>query len=151
MWWVNPSGESGTIAKDCNENTVDSKFGKLAQDGCQRSPLLSHMSGYYPFHIKFIITFFMSLRSLGWELGRTVASKMDCPWVILAISLLFISDEGQFYCPTVSHPNLPDKIRPTNIRRSQIGHEDFLTGTDVFRDYRLTAKHRGLLKNRGLC
>ena len=36
-----------------NENTVDSKFGKLAQDGCQLYPY--HMSGYYPLHIKFII------------------------------------------------------------------------------------------------
>lgn len=45
-----------------NENTVDSKFGKLAQDGCQLYP---HMSGCYPSHIKFIIAFFTPLRSLG--------------------------------------------------------------------------------------
>ena len=90
------------------------------------------MSECYPFHTKFIIAFFMPLRSLGWALQRNVANKMDCLWVILVISLFFINDEGQFYCLLLSHSNLPDKIRPTNIRHSQIWHVDFLTGRLFF-------------------
>lgn len=90
------------------------------------------MSECYPFHIKFIIAFFMSLRNLGWDLQKNVTNKMDCAWVILVISLFFISDEGQFYCLLLSHSNLPDEIRPTNIRHAQVWHVDFLTGKLFF-------------------
>jgi hypothetical protein len=52
---------------------------------------------------------------------------MDHPQVILAISLFFINEEGQFYCLLLAHSNLPDKIEPTNLRPSQTWHMDFLT------------------------
>lgn len=78
--------------------TADSKFGKAAQVPCQQHPLFTHTSGRSPFCIKFIITLHSALRSWGWDFQRNVANEINYPCVIVAISLSFISNKGQFYC-----------------------------------------------------
>lgn len=57
---------------------------------------------------------------------------------------------GSVLLPATSNFNLLDKIRPVNIRHSQIWHVDVLTRRWFFSsDQRLTIKHRGLFTNCG--